>query len=391
MRPARDSGLFAPWTGLAAERTGAGRPLPVFWRTLRDALLLALWAALGLAAALLLATGPLRAAELHRGINITNWFRFPASTDPAALRRYLPASALSELHRSGFDFVRLAIDPAVVEAPPQRAVLLAAIRRIEHEGMAVVVSIHPTAWRLESSAADRVALQRFWRDLGADLADLDQTLTVPEILNEPVFTAAPADWAALQHAILVSLRQRLPRATIVLTGTDWSSIKGLLALTPEADPNVLYGFHFYDPAELTALAPWRSDVDRAALSRLPFPGTGGCSAGHRDGPTADLVQYYCASGWDGAAVRRDIDRAAAWAAANHVRLFTGEFGATAELNAAARLAWIASVRAALAADGIPWAFWGLEDVMGFNLPRPPGADPVLDPALLRALGLPASL
>ncbi len=65
----------------------------------------------------------------------------------------------------------------------------------------------------------------------------------------------------------------LPDDTIVLTGQDWGSIAGLLALTPNPDGNVVYSFHFYDPAELTSLAAYRPGLDRDALARLPFPGS----------------------------------------------------------------------------------------------------------------------
>ena len=96
---------------------------------------------------------------------------------------------------------------------------------------------------------------------------------MPEVLNEPVFPGDPAGWAALQHVVLAEIRQALPQATVVLTGHDWGSIGGLLALVPESDPNVIYSFHLYDPAELTSLAAYRPGLDRGALARLPFPVT----------------------------------------------------------------------------------------------------------------------
>ena len=40
---------------------------------------------------------------------------------------------------------------------------------------------------------------------------------------------------------------------------------------PDPDPNVVYSFHLYEPAELTALAAYRPGLDSAALARLPFP------------------------------------------------------------------------------------------------------------------------
>ena len=56
---------------------------------------------------------------------------------------------------------------------------------------------------------------------------------------------------------------------MVLTGSNWGGIDGLSALhpvtdPPVTDPNVIYSFHFYEPSELTALAAYRPNLDRAA-------------------------------------------------------------------------------------------------------------------------------
>ena len=343
----------------------------------------------GLAACCLAATltisMPAWAGWMQRGINITGWFRFPSSRDPSVLASYLSDQALADLRTAGFDFVRLAIDPDAVAMPT----VIAAIRRIEHQGLAVVVSPHPRDWHLETGSA---ALRVFWQTLAPALRRLDPALTIPEILNEPVFAGDPAAWAALQHEILAGIRQALPRSTIVLTGQDWGSIAGLLALKPEDDPNVLYSFHFYEPSELTALAAYRPTLDRIALARLPFPATDQprCEAVANtslEPATRDLMRYYCTLGWDKARVTDSIDRAAAWGRVHHVHLLAGEFGASAALNRPARLAWLRTVRNACEADGIGWALWGYDDVMGLAIARPPIPRPALDPAVLTALGM----
>ncbi len=326
---------------------------------------------------------------LSRGVNITGWFRFPVSRYPAALAGYISNPALADLHSAGFNFVRLAIDPDVVAQPAERVVLIDAIRRIQRQGLIVVVSPHPRGWRLE---ADPAPLFAFWKGLAPALRPLDPAHTVPEVLNEPVFANDPAGWSALQHQVLGQIRQALPRATVVLTGQDWGSIKGLLALTPEADPNVLYSFHFYEPPELTSLAAYRPNLDRTALARLPFPvdSQTACAAtagATPDPATGDLIRYYCALGWTEQQVADQIAAAAAWAGAHRVHLLAGEFGASIALNPAARLAWLRTVRNALAAHGIAWALWGYDDVMGLAVARPPGLRPRLDPDVLSALGL----
>jgi len=280
--------------------------------------------------------------------------------------------------------------PAVVES--QRATLIAAIRRIQREGLTVVVSPHPNGWHLETDPADRDRLRAFWRTLAPALRTLDPARTVPEVLNEPVFPHDPAGWAALQHQVLASIRQALPNDTVVLTGQDWGSIGGLLALTPEADPNTLYSFHFYDPAELTSLAAYRAGLDTAALAQLPFPSADplACArdAASPDAATAALVGFVCTQRWNVEAIDGRIARAASWATRNRAAVLAGEFGASVRLNAPARLAWIEAVRSACERAGIGWALWGYDDVMGFNVARPPGRRPSLDGELLRALSMP---
>jgi hypothetical protein len=326
--------------------------------------------------------------RLRHGVSITGWFRYPASRDPTALARWMTDDAMADLYHAGFGFVRLAIDPAVAEATGVRDGAIGAVCRLQRHGLAVIVDAHPDGWHLETSPDDRARLRAFWRVMAPALRRCDPRLTLPEILNEPVFPGDPAGWAALQHTILSDIRTALPDSTIVLTGQDWGSVGGLLALTPEHDDNVLYSFHFYDPADLTSLAAYRHDVDRTALARLPFPVTDRVACERMaaaDPPTRDLMRYYCAMRWDDAAVARRIGEAAAWARDHHVTLLAGEFGAT---DAAARLAWLAGVRRALEVSGIGWALWGYDDIMGFSVRRPPVARPLLPDNVLAALGLP---
>jgi len=329
---------------------------------------------------------------LARGVNLTNWFRFPARPDAASIRAYLSNAAIDELRQTGFTFVRLAVQPEYLQPDPsRRALLVAQIARLERHGLGVVVALHPATWHLETSAAHRAALLAVWQALAPALRTLDPRLTFPEPLNEPVFAGDPAGWARLQATVLGAIRATLPASTIVLTGNDWGSIAGLLALPPVADPNVIYSFHFYDPAELTSLAAWRPGLDTTALAHLPFPtpdpGTCEAALGQTDQATRDVARYYCALRWSAASIDRRIDQAAAWAARAHVALLAGEFGATARLNRSSRLAWLRAVRRACERQGIGWALWGYDDAMGLGVTHRPGQRPVLDEGVLEALGL----
>jgi len=329
------------------------------------------------------------APALRRGVNLTNWFRFPPSGDPGALAAHLPDPAMAMLRRAGFDFVRIAVQPGLLAGDPRRTpVLTEAIGRLHRHGLAVVVGPHPEAWRLEESAADRAALAGFWAGFAPRLRGLDPRLTVPEVLNEPVFHADPAAWAALQDRVATAIRAALPDSRVLLTGADWGSIGGLLALRPPPGADLLYSVHFYDPAELTSLAAYRPGLDRAALARLPFPAErSGCVAAEatHDLATRDLVRFVCAMGWDAARIDARLAAAAAWGDRHGVPVLLGEFGASAALNRPARLGWLRAVREAAERHGMGWALWGYDDAMGFG--ARPGAAARLDPGVLEALGM----
>jgi endoglucanase len=334
---------------------------------------------------------PDRLAVLEHGINLTNWFRFPARTDAASMRGYLSDSAIDELREAGFTFVRLAVQPEYLQSDPSRGRLLVdQIARLERHRLGVVVALHPAGWHLETSATDRAALLAVWQALAPALGALDPRLTFPEPLNEPVFAGDSAGWERLQARLLAVIRAALPASTVVLTGNDWGSIAGLLTLHPSTDANVIYSFHFYDPAELTSLAAWRPGLDRAALARLPFPvsDSPGCEAalGRTDPATRDVGRFYCTMRWNSDSIDKRIDEAAVWAGRAHVSLLAGEFGATARLNRPSRLAWLQAVRRACDRRGIGWSLWGYDDAMGLGVPRPPGPLPVLDEGVLNALG-----
>jgi endoglucanase len=334
---------------------------------------------------------PERLQALHRGISVTGWFRFAANADPAALRSYLSDPAIADLHRAGFSFVRLPVQPEFLrDTPERRPLLIEAIRRLQRAGLAVLIDAHPSAWHLETSESDRADLAAFWQTLAPALRVLDPRLTFPELLNEPVFPGAPEQWQALQDQLLHGVRIALPQYTVVLTGNDWGSVAGLTALRPVADGNVVYSFHFYEPAELTALAAYRSGLDRTALARLPFPADpAACAtlAAHTDADSGGVIRFYCALHWDPARVAERIATAADWGRRNHVAVLLGEFGASAALAPVARIAWLRAVREACETNGIGWALWGYDDVMGFAVPRPPGQHPALDRGVLQALGL----
>ena len=189
---------------------------------------------------------------------------------------------------------------------------------MQRHGLAVVVALFADDWHLETSAADRAALLAAWRALAPLLRRFDPAATFPEVLNEPVFADHPDAWFGLQHQALATIRAALPDNTIVLTGADWGSVGGLLPCRRRPIRNVIYSFHLYEPAELTALGAYRPGLDAGSMARLPFPvaDQAACQAtadSAPDAPTADLMRFYCAQRWDVPKVAARVAAAGVWA------------------------------------------------------------------------------
>jgi endoglucanase len=120
----------------------------------------------------LLATAPGGEAPMRRGVNLTNWFRYPPSGDGNALASYISDDSMAALRRTGFDFVRLAVQPPVIR-DSRIDILVAAIRRLQRQRLAVIVGPH------FGGDAQPAGLLPFWQRLAPRLAPLDPRLTVP--------------------------------------------------------------------------------------------------------------------------------------------------------------------------------------------------------------------
>jgi endoglucanase len=378
---------FQPQSFAAGRRrTGA--------RLLAGALSLAL-ASMTAAASAMAQLPPEQRAVLRRGLNITNWFRFPASAEPARLRAYLPDAAMAEIRAAGFTFVRLCIQPQVLLRPdgtldPARlAVLLEAIERLQRAGLGVIADAHPESWYPEDHPEHRQALFDFWRGMAPALRRFDPSRTFVEVLNEPIFRDH-AVWAALQLEVLAVIRAVLPLHTVILTGADWGSLEGLQQLRPVRDARVIYSVHDYAPGVLTGLGSFEPGIDAKAMARLPFPvsDVAACRAavaGSAHARTRAIGEYYCSESWNAARLQERLSIAAAWGRKHGAPVMILEFGAYAHLNRSARLAYFEAFGKAAQREGLGWALWGYGDIMGF--PASSGSHPArIDPEVLRALG-----
>ncbi len=341
-----------------------------------------------------------RLAELSKGVDVTQWFQVYSKVDNSHYKNYMSDAEIALIAKLGLHHVRLCISPNFLYNPQAPAaisnehikLLETAIHRFLQHNLAVIVDMHNTDKQDTENNAQWVAgYPTFWGVLASKLSNLDPNRVFFEILNEPVFQGREWQWFELQDRCIAAIRKSAPKNTIIVTGPDWGGIDGLLKLTPVADRNVVYSFHFYDPFTFTHQgATWAGPIP-PLLKGIPYPSSPKLVANalaQITNPDARAwVKQYGDERWDKAKLASRLDKALEYAHQNNVSLYCGEFGAYALVAPpASRSRWFHDFASVLKASGIGYAVWGWDDSFGFGR-RYVNGKPVLDQVPIEALGL----
>lgn len=378
-------------------------------------------------------------AGFRRGIGISHamaWarieagpapaFAFPPFSDPW---NALTPDELRTLRQSGFDFVRLAVDPGPflqfqgTRRDALDSILMDRVSLILSAGLSVIVDFHPSDLHPDYTAQaltaglDTPIYQDYLRMLARTAGLLDKLHShkvALELMNEPPLH--PDAWQPMLEAAYAAVRRRSADLLVVLEGGEEASAAALMAMrtAPFAnDRAVLFAFHYYDPYQFTHQgAPWN---DARYLADVPYPAraralddsleaTAAAIAGTDLPPEQQSSAYrdaqkrlesYRRSRFDGDAIARSFEQIADWARSQGVpsdRVMLGEFSARKTAlqlygtRAAERAQWFHDVREQAEAHGFGWAAWAYRGGGGFALARSE-TDNNIEPGIAEALGL----
>lgn len=236
-----------------------------------------------------------------RGLNLDLWNIWPQEADWGRRgvllpfpewRRTITDEHVTLIRDSGFDFVRMPVDPLPFLSRRSRHLREDLLDSIEdgiafftERGLKVLVDLHPIP-RGQDRFAGVVEILNDddlfdeYLDVVSSLAKRigsgDPQAVAFELMNEPVMGCKgkdAADWQNLLKRLHGAARKAAPETTLVLNGACWGSAEGLAALDPEGfdDSNVIWGFHSYAPFILTHQgALWAGDFIKY-VTGLPYP------------------------------------------------------------------------------------------------------------------------
>ena len=341
-----------------------------------------------------------RLARLRHGINLSHWFAQSADYSKAHLETHTTEKDIALIKKIGFDHVRLTLDPTPLfnrDNPESLSVdylpyLDHAVDQILAAGLAVIVDIHPSdefkKW-LNGDDHHIEAFGRFWLKLSQHLSSRDPERLFFEAINEPMIEDGYR-WFGIQGKLISAIRAGAPRHTIIASGHRWSGLPELLFLSPYADRNIIYNFHFYEPFAFTHQGATWGGPNVPFYKNVPYPSTPESISKILDTienePARKELARYGEGRWDAMRIDHEIGLAAEWAGKYNVPLTCNEFGTYRKFASAAdRISWVRDMRVAMEKYGIGWTMW---DYGGdFGVVNKENGIATADEDVVRALGL----
>ena len=342
-----------------------------------------------------------RLAHIRHGINLSEWFAQVYDSKGYTkehFQTWTTAADIALIKSMGFDHVRLSVNPQPIMDAGQRGAtaeyfgyLDAAMKMILDAGLAVELDLHPDSdFKVRLNEDDFVErFADFWRTVARHYSSWDQDRVFFEILNEPEMRD-PYRWYGVEAKLATAIRQGAPTHTIIAAGARWDDDDDMVFLEPLRDPNVIYGFHFYEPHIFTHQGATWGSFYWHWLKGLHYPSSpenaAQVAAAVPEAPERLQVIRYGQDHWDGSRIEAEINQAADWAKQRHVPLICNEFGVFRTYSDPRdREAWLQDVRTALERHGIGWAMWDYSGSFGVVTKKDGHATP--DEVTIRALGL----
>lgn len=284
---------------------------------------------------------------LRKTINLGNALEAPNEGDWGVV---LKAEYFKIIHDVGFTAVRIPIRwsaHAAIDSPYTIdnqffSRVDWAIHQAFNNDLAAVINIHHYEEIMENPVNHKQRFLSLWRQIADRYKNLPNTL-IFELLNEPHGNFTPELWNEFLAEAIAVIRDTNPNRTLMVGTASWGGLSSLNDLQiPEADTNVIFTFHYYEPFHFTHQgAEWVSGSD------------------------AWLGTTWSGKPQEQIPIIQDFERVRIWAETHHRPVFLGEFGAYSKADMASRYAWTSFVAREAERRNFSWGYW--EFCAGFGI------------------------
>lgn len=277
--------------------------------------------------------------RLGRGINLGNALEAPKE---GAWGVTLKAPYFEAIKAAGFATVRLPVNwaahaqaaaPYTIDPEFARRVDWAVDQALANR-LNIIVNVHHYGQMDANPDEHLPRLVGLWEQIAGRYKDRPAEVYF-ELLNEPHDKLTEEKWNAVLPRVLATVRKTNPSRPVLIAPGRWNSIGALDKLElPRGDPNLIVTVHSYDPFQFTHQgAPWVKGADQ--WKGRKWTGTEA----------------------EEAAIRKSLERAAAWAKMHERPIFLGEFGAYQDADLESRARWTRCMVREMERLGFSWAYW----------------------------------
>ncbi|MCI0379187.1 MAG: glycoside hydrolase family 5 protein [Gemmataceae bacterium] len=276
--------------------------------------------------------------KLGRGINLGNALEAPKE---GAWGVTLQADYFKEIKAAGFATVRLPVRwsahaqksaPFAIDEDFFRRVDWAVDQALANK-LCIIINVHHYDEIMREPDEHFPRLEALWEQISARYKDRP-TDVVFELLNEPNGKLNEAKWNAMIPKLLAAIRKTNPTRPVIVGSGQWNSIRALDKLELPDDRNLILTVHYYDPFEFTHQ-----------------------SAGWVKGSEKWQGRTWSGTETEQAAVKKSLEKAAAWAREHKRPVFLGEFGAYQRADMESRARWTRFVAREAERLDFNWAYW----------------------------------
>ncbi len=330
-----------------------------------------------------------RADSLGTGVNLEHWLEEYWNPNYPDMN-YIKEADISLIKSLNFDHIRLSVDFGKWEDtlypynvnPGIFAIIDTVLAWCGKYDLKLIIDDHHGRIEQVGVYVESPRLIAAWKQIAARFKNTNPSKVFFELYNEPLFDKN--DWQLLSQKLADTIHSISPEHTLIIGPTKGNTVYGLLDnYVPVNDTNVIYTFHFYEPALFTHQgALWAGAYFH--ITGYPFPYDSLMMPQKDSTITSDFfgsIQYdnyptMAISSW----IKYILGEVKNWSLQHNVPIECGELGTYYQSQHNYKLNWLKTITCTLDSLGIPWAHWGFkhaENTFGFIKGALPDNDSII--------------